>query len=57
MKLGVIALFKVKNGGGRKQDKPRDHEGVERGLPLLETPQFLTVKKVKAEFHFINRLT
>ena len=57
MKLGVIALFKVKNGGGRKQDKPRDHEGVERGLPLLETPQFLTVKKVKAEFHFINHLT
>ena len=29
---------------GRKQGAPRDPEGVERGVPLLETPHFTTRK-------------
>ena len=33
-------------GVGRKQGKPRDPKGRE-GLPLLETPPFLTAKTAK----------
>ena len=29
---------------GRKQGAPQDPEGVERGVPLLETPHFTTRK-------------
>ena len=36
--------FQGRKWGGRKQDKPQDPERGREGLPLLETPPFLTAK-------------
>ena len=38
-----LLVSRLKMGEGRKQGNPRDPKGRE-GLPLLETPPFLTAK-------------
>ena len=38
-----LLFSRLKMGGSRKQGNPRDPKGRE-GLPLLETPPFLTAK-------------
>ena len=37
---------------GRKQGAPQDPEGVERGIPLLETSHFTTRNRNSSEFSF-----
>ena len=46
-------VFSELKKGDRKQGYPRDPEGVERDVPLLEIPPFSTRKcKINANFDF-----